>query len=94
MANLIAIVRATRASANALDSMSHYASEASDCSAVIARNLARVAAGHLTMSVADIGNRIAQQRKDSAVKAYNRAVRTFERAQRVLADNPLPGDSR
>jgi hypothetical protein len=89
MANLVAIVRATRASANALDSMSHFARDASDCSAVIARNLARVAAGQLTMSVADIGNRIAQARKDSAMRAYNRACRTYERAQIILANNPL-----
>ena len=47
MANLVTIVRATHASVNALDSMSHFAREASDCSAVIARNYARVAAGQL-----------------------------------------------
>ena len=69
MANLVAIVRATRASANALDSMSHFAREASDCSAVIACNYARVAAGQLSREVAEIGNRIARARKDSAMKA-------------------------
>ena len=89
MANLVAIVRATRASANALDSMAHFAREASDASAVIARNWARVAAGELTQDVADIGNRIASARKDSAMKAYKRACRTYERAQIVLANNPL-----
>jgi hypothetical protein len=89
MTDLVAIVRATRASANALDSMAHFAREASDCSDVIARNWSRVAAGHISQDVADIGNRIASARKDAAMKAYKRACRTYERAQDTLARNPL-----
>jgi len=68
MANLVAIVRATRASAKALERAQHH------------YLLAREWSDHATTK--------------KRIAAYQRAWRDYERAQRVLADNPLPGDSR
>ena len=66
MTDLAAIVKATRASANALDRMQRYG-----------RRLAPMHAA---------GNRVELRR------AYDLARRDYERAQAVLAANPLPGD--
>jgi len=89
MTDLVAIIRATRRSANALDSMSHFARIASDAAAVIARNYSRVDAGLLKPEVAEIGNRIARAQYDHAMKAHKRACGTFARAQDILERNPL-----
>jgi hypothetical protein len=89
MTHLPTIIRATRRSANALDSMSHFARIASDAAAVIARNHARVANGFLKQEVAEIGNRIARAQYDHAMRAHKRACGTFKRAQEILARNPL-----
>lgn len=66
MTDLIAIVRATRASAKALERMHRYGAK-----------LGRLGT---------IGN-LPELRK-----AYARACRDYERAQAILAANPLPGD--
>ena len=89
MSDLAAIVRATRASANALAAMARHARDAADASAVIAHNHRQVAAGRIRPSTADIGNAIALQRKATAMAAWKRASNKFDRAQITLARNPL-----
>jgi len=76
----------------ALERMARAARDAADCSAVLARNHARVAARQLTAESAEIGNRIAIARRNAAMPAWHRASRAFNRAQAILAANPLPGE--
>jgi len=89
MANLPAIIRATRASANALSAMSRHARAAADASATIALNHRMVAAGHISADTAAMGNRIAIARKGNAMRQWQMASRRFDRAQITLANNPI-----
>jgi hypothetical protein len=89
MSDLIAIVRATRASAMALAAMQRHARDAADASATLAHNWRLVADGRISADAAAIGNRIASARKDAAMLAWQRASRRFERAHDTLARNPL-----
>jgi len=89
MTNLPAIIRATRASANALSAMPRHARAAADASATIAHNHRMVAAGHISADTAAMGNRIAMASKHTAMHAYKRACGRFERAQLILALNPI-----
>ena len=68
----------------ALGRMARAAREASDCSAVLARNHARVAARQLTAESAEIGNLIAIAPRNVAMAARHRASRAFNRAQAIL----------
>jgi hypothetical protein len=61
--------------------MACHAREATDCSAVRARNHARVAARQLTAESAEIGNLIAIARRNVAMPAWHRASPAFNRAQ-------------
>ena len=89
MANLPAIVRATRASANALSAMARHARAAADASGTMAHNYRMLAAGHITADAAAMGNRIAAANKLAAMHAWRRASRRFDAAQITLANNPI-----
>lgn len=89
MPNLPAIVRATRASASALASMARHARAAADARATIAHNHRMVARGHISADAAAMGNQIALASKHAAMLAHKRACGRFERAQLILANNPI-----
>jgi hypothetical protein len=58
--------------------MARAARDAAGCSAVVARNHARVAARQLTAESAEIGNRIAIARRNVAIAAWHRACARFQ----------------
>jgi len=85
MADLVAIVRATRASASALVRTQKHRATAAACFRMAARYRAK---GDLqeAAKAENEGNRFANAALAAEV--------AFNRAQRVLAVNPLPGDVR
>jgi len=89
MANLPAIIRATRQSAMALSAMARHAHTAADASGTIAHNYRMLAAGRISEESAAMGNRIAAARKENAMRLWQCASRRFDRAQITLANNPI-----
>jgi hypothetical protein len=89
MTNLPAIVRATRASANALDAMARHARAAADAAAVIESNNRMVAFGVITPTAAAIGNRVAVDAKNRATMQWHKARGRYERANLKLKRNPI-----
>jgi hypothetical protein len=93
MTNLATVVRATQASARALEAMARHARMAASACAVLEHNHRMVAEGRLSPSVAEIGNRIARANKAQASLNHSRAQQRYRNAQKLLALNPLPGDN-
>ncbi|MDT8332526.1 hypothetical protein RQ831_15805 [Roseomonas gilardii] len=97
MANLPAIVKATRASASALAAQQRWGRAASDLSAQEASlraqhfDLKRAGKNNLAAKVeAELGRALLDL--DKATKACRAAHTRWTNAQAVLAANPLPGD--
>jgi hypothetical protein len=89
MSDLVAIVRATRASANALAAMARHARAAADASDVLMRLARLEGSGRISAETASLGRAIAQRHKTQAIANHERARRGYDRAQITLARNPL-----
>ena len=89
MANLPVIVRATRASAAALDAMARHARAAAEASRIIESNTRMAYFGAITESAAAMGNRVAMDHKNRATMQWHKARGRYERANLKLARNPL-----
>jgi hypothetical protein len=74
--------------------MQRHAFDAADACRTLEHNARLVASGRISADAAARGNAIARALKDHATLAYERARSRYERAQRCLEANPLPGDVR
>jgi len=89
MANLAAIVRATRASASALDAMARFNWAITHADRTIAWNNAMVARGYMTAEAAARDNAACIADKNTAMHGLAKARGRYERAQLKLARNPI-----
>jgi hypothetical protein len=89
MANLPAIVRATRASAKALESMSRLARLAHDSTHGITLNRRAMAAGRMSRVESEALNATLRIVRDKARKDWRKAYKRHLAAQAVLEANPI-----
>jgi hypothetical protein len=89
MSDLAAIIKATRASANALESMARFARDIAHNDRTIAWHALMVSRGLMSAEHAQWGDSICIADKNRAMRGQAKARGRYERAQLILARNPI-----
>ena len=89
MSDLVAVIRATRASATAVSTMARLTREIRDADKSMAWNAAMVARGYMSADAAAKSNSFYVADKNKAMMELARARGRYERANLILKRNPI-----